>query len=260
VMRSFDPTPKSGQFANLFFASTGTYDPSADLLMPFGADAEPILFWKTVDKPARVPTFDEVKDKVEEAWRFREARVRAKKKAEEIEKAAHAAKGEALKILEGEAFKHPTWGSILTLENVARLIPKLGVAFDFTKQYEPYKVREEDIPYPRPNLVDRLTSLREPGDAVVVTDRPEKTYYVAVLLNRPQPSEDEFYKLYAKTPFQDSLLSRLEEERRLKYRQEILKQLRVEAGSKVSDRGNYVLDVDDETRRSLDLRGGEFGE
>jgi hypothetical protein len=244
---------KGEQFASTFFKTSGTYDPQEDFR--FTAEGSSYIYWRTEDKPAYIPKLDEVKDKVADAWRFIQARTRARKAAEEIEAKARAAGIEAQKVLDEIAFKNPERGKVITLENVARLLPQPNVQAGPTT-YDSFKVPEDQIPYPRADLVKQLSALREPGDSIVVTDRPEKTYYVATLLRRAEPVPEEFHRIYGRTPFNDKLFQRLESERRKQYRLAAIKQLRAESGS-VDAYGHFKLECDEDVRRTLDSnRGG----
>src|SRR5207302_3221886 len=115
---------------------------------------------------------------------------------------------------------------------------------------------EDLIPYPREDTLKQLTALKEPGEGVVLSDRPEKIYYVATLLKRAEPMEEEFHRIYAKTPRNDKLLDGLERDCRRQYREAAIKQLRAEAGP-IDQYGHFKFDIDEDVRRAVDNR--KFG-
>lgn len=235
--------------------ATNTFEPDDK---HFTRDQEQFVFWKTKDEPARTPKaeeFGKYRDKVLDAWRFMKARGRARQEADKIAAQARDAKAEALKILNEHQYKHLDRGMVIELSDVSRLESKPSPQAR-GKSYSAYTVSERLIPYPRPNLVEKLCSLSEPGDTVVVSDKPEKTLYVATLLRRAEPTEEEFYRVYQQAGNNmDNLLPQMEQERQQQYREKCLGQLRAEAsGGKVDSRGKLVLELDDETRKSFDVR------
>ena len=106
-----------------------------------------------------------------------------------------------------------------------------------------------------------LRDLKQPGDATVVKDRPEKHYYVSVLVSREEPTPEKFYTIYERTPrgtfLRDLLWSRFERERQEQFTRELLKQLRAEAGP-VDANGNFR--IDSAVREKIERRGGDEGE
>jgi hypothetical protein len=247
--------PRGRGFANMFFSGTasqhaGLYDGQEMSSLDSNA---PILYWRTEDKPAYVPKFDEVKAKVEAAWKFQKARALAKKAADDLAAKAKDAKAEATKVLTEEAYKHPDRGLVFELDNVALLLPKKQ-PFEAAEQYEPYRIPETQIAYPRPNMLEKFLALREPGETLVTSDRPDAIYYVVALVKRAAPSEREFYDLYRRTPTFDTLRARLEQERREDYVKTFLSHLRAEAGE-VDSEGNLV--VAEDPRKGADSRSDE---
>jgi hypothetical protein len=235
-------------FATLFFNETGTYKPQVVM----GDD--PYLYWKTEDKKAYVPSFDEARPKVEAAWRFEEARKLAMEEAKRIAEAVKEPKEgttaeRTLRDLgyeKGYRVFEPA-GAVAKLVEAPR-----GLALGNT-EYEPYRFAESQIAYPRPDTVDRLLKLQK-GEVTIVPDRPEKEYLVAVLLGREEPTLEKFHKVYEQTgnPFlRDVLWSRLSRERQQRFAADLLKQLRAEAAP-VDDNGNYK--VDPEVRKKVDRR------
>src|SRR5207249_4854669 len=127
-------------FAGLFFDNTPLYLPQPLL------SGDSFLYWKTEEKKAYTPNFAEAKPKVIEAWRYLKARDLARQEAKRIEDDArkHKSQGDGLKYLRDESAKHPGWGEMFSLGDIARLKPSLltGVT---GRQYEPFVLDQEKI-------------------------------------------------------------------------------------------------------------------
>jgi hypothetical protein len=234
---------KGKQFAQkLFFAqpaerwktfATQELNPSP---APATGDKKKFLYWKTEDQPAKVLSFAQAKPKVEEAWRMEKARVLAKAKADELAKQAREAHGDYLPIL-NEAGKH--YGAVFELPGVARWVKRsLGSRADPFAPYQRYTVPDDKIEYPPawPNFVDPLLAkLNEPGDTLVIGDRPKDVYYVVALAGRNPPSVRDFYKETARN--RDLLLAQMELERQKHYREAYIAQLEKEADLSINPEG-----------------------
>jgi hypothetical protein len=88
-----------------------------------------------------------------------------------------------------------------------------------------------------------LKNLQKPGDTTILEDQPQRTFYVAVLLKRIDPSVKDFSDVYKDTAVatnRDQLLDTLLRQQRDKYRDDFVKVLRIEAGA--DDQGHYNLD------------------
>src|SRR5262249_43234189 len=129
-----------------------------------------LVFWKTKDIPASTPgEYQEVRDQVIEAWKTQQARKLAREEADRIRKVvSNTSADKALAQLRKEAEGKPEWGSLISLDEVARQIPKL-TAREGPKTYEDYKVPRDKVPYPPENFVDLLLKLKE-GEASVIQD------------------------------------------------------------------------------------------
>jgi hypothetical protein len=220
--------PRGKQFYQLFFNPIKPYQAE---FWPFDRTSEePFLFWKTSDKAAYVPSFAEVKDQVEAAWKFAEARKLARKEAEEVaDKARQADRADA--ILQKTS---PNSEPVLTLDAVTRLRHRPLSRIGTSRQYEPYTVPEDKVEYPSSDFIDQLLSLKqEKGEALVLTNQPESIFYVAARVTGREPTLEEFYSSYrnaGSSPFgSDPMLSLLERERRQRYYASSLEQLRAEA-------------------------------
>jgi hypothetical protein len=236
-----DRLPKS------FFARTAAED------QEWKAATEPILFWKIKEEPATIPpSLDKVRDQVITAWKLNKARELAQKRADALAREVEsnksklqglselAARKEVRQQLEDIKTRHGLQS--FELGPVARLLERKAFRPDLPRDYEPYRVPEDRILHdPRSDFAtkfaDQLLGLKDKGvgSAVVVTDQPRETYYVAVLVAVDPPTPAQFWLTFrdeasSPTPRPTSLLGRLEQERRTQYRKEFLAQLRQQAG------------------------------
>jgi hypothetical protein len=231
---------------------------------------EPMLFWKTKDEAATTPTsLDKVRDQVVAAWHQQKARALAQKEAERIAAAVPGTKGNVLQLRDFAAREHL---QMFELGPIAKLMPRRTASPlpTLATEFESYRLPEDRIRYDpqdsafQKKFVDDLLSLKDqaPGTAKVLHDQPKDNYYVAVLVSKTPPPIASFYLTYridaagtsqAPDPMSgrppQSLLTRLEEEQRQKYRKEFTDQLRAQAGIDASNPSK-------EFRRGYDNRGG----
>jgi hypothetical protein len=235
------------------------------------------LYWKTAQKRGRQLAWDDVlaeanraqrqaevagaeaaaaqttvRAEVEKAWRLGYARKLAEEAAGKLKDKAAALKGDLSQLRDlakQEQAKVPGLQNLIEpreLDRVVRRKPRQGT------MYEPYRFPENLIPYARTSdflddlMKDRKTGKeREKGDAVVLEDEPKRTYYVAVILERQEPSYREFYQAYkdgapdARPP--DQLLAEFIQRRGEEYRRGVIHQLRFEAGV-TDESGIYPFD------------------
>jgi hypothetical protein len=203
---------------------------------PDTGEKKQFRYWKTDDQPAKVLSFAQAKPKVEEAWRMDKARALAKAKAEELAKQVREAHGDYLPLL-NEAGKQ--YGKVFDLTGVARWVKRAPTArADPLAPYQHYAVPEDTIEYPGlwPHFVDPLLkNLNEPGDTMVITNRPKDVYYVVALAGRNPPSVRDFYKETARN--RDLLLAQMELERQKDYRKDFITQLENEANLTINPEG-----------------------
>lgn len=238
--------------------------PGGSTFLFSGSGSSRILAWKTEDQKAYTPSFDEAKPKVEAAWRLQKARELAHKEAEAIAQAAMKKRdegGDAARWLRDEQVRHG--GTVFDVLTIAKLVKSMHPLAGLDTDYESFRFPETQIAYPRPGTVDILMEkLKKTGDATVFSDRPEKTYYVAVLTNRTEPTLSEFYKVYedTRTTFgvNDLLWRRFERERQEKFLADLLKNLRAEAKAPLDNNGLYVIDAD--IRKRVEGRSADSGE
>jgi hypothetical protein len=193
---------------------------------PMG-DTEKFLYWKSVDLAPEVTTFEVARPRVEEAWRLDKARPLAKADAEKIAEKARPAKGDAVKNLNDAALALKE--KVIDLPGIARLKVSLSAREMMGPRYEPYRDYLDKLPYAKGDFVDEvLEKLKQPGDVIVLSDRPEKTYYVVALAQRHGPSMYDFQ--------QGQLLGSLVADRRREYREQVRLALRAQARLTINDK------------------------
>lgn len=231
---------------------------------------EPMLYWRTEDKGALVLPFPQVRQDVERAWRLKKARALAREKAKEIAAQVKKLDGDISKVRdlveELNKDREPNQKIKLIEPDDLGLMARMMMEekqgrFGVPHRYVPYAFKEELVPYPRDNFVNELLKL-DKGGTTVLRDRPEKTLYVAVMTERNEPTPGEpsflaFYEAYKEgarggAGFSDPLLDRFIRERRHQYREDFIKQLRIEAGA-ANEQGEYRLNND--TREVVEGRG-----
>lgn len=115
---------------------------------------------------------------------------------------------------------------------LARRMPVPSAVAGAARQYQQPTISQEKIAFPGADLMDGLLNLRkEPrGAGAVLSDFPKAHFYVTSLLQRDEPSQDEFRRAYvgsmARAVESDRLLPELAMEDRLKFQRELIKQLR----------------------------------
>jgi hypothetical protein len=230
---------RAAEFADAIFNLQGTFSPGRfdlrDESNPFGPPIESYFVWLNEDLPARVRPLDAIRPEVVAAWRKEAARLLAKREAERIQ--AEITKRNA--PADAEKFLRETKaGEVFELNGIALMIPSGGVG----NKYQPYRPPVDRIAFPRVNFVEQLMTMKKPGDATVVRDRPEANYYVAVLLDRAEPKHDrEFADVFERTALRDSQLQQiLLFEQRNQFRRDVMRQMRVESGA-TDKEGRYSL-------------------
>jgi hypothetical protein len=247
ALRKRDPNLQPSEFVEQeLFVGLGTYEPRpvAEHRSAGDPTAPRILIWRTQDLPARTLKFEQVREKVVAAWREEKARQLARRYAERLrEELKGKGPAQAQRILAER--KHV--GEMFELNRVARLVPRRETREGVATLYDPYTVpedRRKEFPHAPLDLVDDLMTLEKSGDVTVIADAPVRTFYLAVLVTRDEPTIRQFETLYEKSPGKDSLLNNFLEERSLEYRQKLLEQLRREAVGKaelLDKQGQFVL-------------------
>jgi hypothetical protein len=201
-----EPKPKgfADQFSQ-FFQNPASYSPQP---WPLGGDSdESFVFWKTNDKPAYVPTFAEVENKVKDWWQVDKARELAKKDAEDLKAKAQGKPDAEAWLKDGTKHSEP----MFLLDDVAGLVKgRTPFSRGPSEAYQRYAIPLEKIEYPPDDLSDELVKMNEVGQVIVRSDRPKTTYYVFALVKRTRPSEFALYREYASGS--ESLLGNMEKE------------------------------------------------
>jgi hypothetical protein len=208
------------------------------------------VFFRFDDQPARVRPYADISKEVRDAWIFDQARKLAREAAKRINeeiKEKYPVPDLARRFLVEQKL-----GRLFDLDNVARLV---GPAFAqpgrrlFFGDYRPYQAPREFIAYPPPDFVDQLLKLKRRGESMVVADQPVRHFYIAVLREDPRPPDmkdfQDVYSLQMPSKFgspilQESLWDKMMGEKRRKYEQTLLEQLRSEATKSLRD-GEYDL-------------------
>jgi len=202
-----------------------------------------LIWWKTQDIPASTPSWPleaEVRKEVVEAWQLMEARERARREAERIRAKVHQTKpDEALQALRMVLADNPSWGGLIQFDEVGRQVAKPNPLAGDKKEYEPFKVPHDEIPYPPEDFVDQLLKLKE-GEAGLIQDRPSKTFYVVYVEKRSPPPSIEEVVAGRRRIGGDGLWDQATAEQRNQYIEAIKKELRREAG-KLNAQGRFEL-------------------
>jgi hypothetical protein len=209
------------------------------------------VLWKSKDLPAHIRPFDVVRKEVEDAWYTEQARKVARAKAQQINeelRKQNLAPDAAVQFLVQQNL-----GSVFQLNKISHLTaPEFNLPGQkpTTGDYRPYVPPRELLPYPPADFVDQLLKLKQRGDSLVFADKPVKNFYIAVLMENPQPPERrEFYDVYGQLSLDNLGLLPVQEEQlwykmmadqQRKFTQRIMEQLRAEATKDLQD-GEYVL-------------------
>lgn len=225
------------------------------------------VFWRSEDKPAHVRRFDMVRDEVRKAWYQEQARKLAREKAQQINeklKEQNLAPDVAVSFLTEQDL-----GTVFQLNKISHLeAPDFSLpgAKITAANYRVYQPPREFIPYPPADFVDQLLKLRKRGESLVMADKPVQHFYVAVLMEDPQPAERrEFYGAYRQTSAdslgllpspEEPLWSQMMADRQRTYARKLMEQMRAEATKDLQD-GDYVLP---ESVRNRSESSRDFGE
>jgi hypothetical protein len=225
------------------------------------------VLWKSEDLQAHVRPFDLVRNEVKDAWYLEQARKLAREKAQQINaelKKQNLAPDAAVQFLVQQNL-----GGVFQLDKVSHLTaPEFslpGQKFSAT-DYRPYAPPKEFVPYPPSDFVDQLLKLKKRGESLVMADKPVKHFYVAVLMEDPQPPErKEFYDAYSQPSMpsldfmpaqEEPLWYKMMTDRQRKFERKVLEQLRAEATKDLQD-GDYVLPDSVRTRTESSRDSGE---
>lgn len=202
------------------------------------------LYWKTGERAEYVPTFTEAEAQVKARWQFEKARALAKEEAERVAKkiSANATGGDAEMTLRDASPK--LGGKVFELDHVARLVQGQQEFMPTQappRGYNRYQVPQSKIEYSSAALTNKLLEMDKEGAAVVVHDRPEATYYVAVLVSKSTPYELTFLS-EARNP--DDLLTWYDRDTKAREeaRKSFVKQLEAQARLTIDKKALKGLD------------------
>jgi hypothetical protein len=206
------------------------------------------MFWRIQDKPARTHSFEEVRDEILQAWKTEQARVLAKKEAQRIVNELKQRKGTPADAVRFLREQKKEGDQLIELNRVARQVPisDFLVGARNPRRFKPFQLPPKTIAYPSSDMLDKILAMQEPGDATVVTDRPQMHFYVTVLMERDVPSVREFAEIYREPVSlermgdEPTLWQQIIADKREEMHQKLMEQLRAEAG-KVDDQGNLVI-------------------
>lgn len=261
-IESYRDAPQAPEFWQLFFQGNGTYETtrwSPDERM-FQNDPsrwifskEPYLIWRSEDLAPRDRTLAEVTPEIIKAWKLQKARRLARAEAEKISEEAKkktwpTSYNDLVRESKGYlAALAPSKkdSDLKELSGVTRILPQNTTGPGQSKVYQAFRIPTDIIPYPRNNLVEQLLSLKKPGETMVFRDRPENTFYVALLLSRAEPGPQEFKKIYenasSRSKEPDTLWQIFLDQYSKDFRIETMKKLRSEASGKLDDNGRIPI-------------------
>jgi hypothetical protein len=131
------------------------------------------------------------------------------------------------------------------LPNVAKLVEKLTPTAQPTGggSLSRYAIPTTQVEYSDEKMVNELLKLEAPGQAIIVPDRPEAQYFVAVLVQKIPAYEENFVRDARQSDSlfggyqQDSLLDWYEKEtkEREEHRKRCLERLRADAGWRLDE-------------------------
>ena len=200
------------------------------------------LFWRTEDIKAEERAYSQIRDEVVAAWKLDKARALARDRAEKLEAEVNKMKATPA---DAERFLKEQKLASFELDNVVQFtVPEREVHFRSETTYSRYKVPEDKtdlIPYPPQDLAKQLVKLARPGDTTVIVDLPAKTFYVALLVDRTEPSLSDFKSVYARSPNSDPMYMELIGRRREEYRKSVMEQIRRDAGAALDKEGRFKL-------------------
>ena len=194
--------------------SPGREVPSSGFFRPQtypGRDFPLCLVYRTQEQspePLRDPNSAESKVKVEAAWRRKQARELARKAAEELAAKAQSLGGNALELAPKLTQLHTDFArsfaspeaqarvKFFALDDVAPVVETSGVGIMAQRGAGGYSMKETaDIPFPTQSMVEEVVKAKDKplGTAIVLTDEPGDTAYVAVLADRQTKSVDDFF-------------------------------------------------------------------
>jgi hypothetical protein len=231
------------RYADMFFSNKPVYAverfPSSPFRGPeddldWKSAPESFLWWKLEDQPAKRVSLDqpEVRKEVERAWKLQKARELAKKEAEKLAIESRETRGDVRKLMDLALLRGK---DLIVLPPMSKLMQQPSFRPEAAYIYDLPRIPDDKVPYAGREFANKLLVLKEKekGDTTVVADQPEGVFYVAVLVDRREPSLDEFFRVYkdaaADSVRRDPLMMIYEQERQVQYFKDVMEQLRLEA-------------------------------
>ena len=264
----FSPGPKP-DFVKEITSTSGVYDPkrlsSGGVVQGNGSpndqnayfswmlsSEDRYVFWLSADERAHEISYDQARPEVVNAWKFQEARKLALIEANRIkaEAKAQASPLEAVKYLRDQK-----GGEVFELAGVSRLVSPPTANPGISHPYVRYSFPPDKIAYPPSDLLDRLMGLEKPGQTLIFKDQPEKEFYVTVLEERMVPGvkDKDFLDAFSdatqpgkKQLWDDFFVA----ERERDYQNNLMRQLRAEAGPIDEATGNLVVNTTKQEQRT----------
>ena len=210
------PGPKPKPEETKESGSYSVYEPR--FLIPRENAAHLAMIWKAEENPGYVPTFDEARDRVVQAWRREKARELARQHAEQLAERIRQRRQDEHRPIEDvltELKGQPEFVELTRLETVElrryEWLP-LGSPITGLEPVAPGPLlRPVSSPpvvdYPDSNFLDQAyQQLRQPGDVWITTNQPADKVYVLVLLQpRREPTPQEFEADYLKRPYAERI-------------------------------------------------------
>jgi hypothetical protein len=205
-------------------------------LPPLTPETPRYRYWRSDETADTEQSFEDARSQVVQYWRQREARKKARAEADSLLANVKGAnlpeRNGTLDYLRGLSASKGL-GGVVDIPDVSRQ-PKL----DPRHGQIPYQPDPAKIRYPRDNFVDVLMRLEKAGDAIVLSDRGEAKFYVAVLLSRKLPDMNDFLKAYGGAdPTAYGLWAMDMQDRTEAFRKKVMEQLRREASPDSVDAG-----------------------
>jgi hypothetical protein len=179
-----------------------------DLLRMFG-NAQPskqILYWKTEQQPERTPqTLDDVKDAVEAAWLAEQMRPKLEQRAKtlmaDITAMRSQGKPDADRLLKDypgmkdhvllkrfQSFPLGTEEVLMPAPLPTRRTQQAETQASFWQRLRQQAAPDGVLEYPPEDFIEQvMTSLKQPGDMVIIPNKPKKVYYLIYLRDRKEP-------------------------------------------------------------------------
>lgn len=259
LLKAFNDDPKTiyrsgkSRMAETLFVQSAPGVYNVDSRSVGTSNVGSVLFWRTLDEREREPTgLSEVRDQVEAAWRFIEARELAREEAKVLnEKIAEKAKSQDPKLIAKE-LADTTYGPE---KKKLRVFQLRGNALEGLVSTDPTPLEPnfgsenrslipvDKVAFPTTGFLNDIFSLEKPGETKVLMDQPVNHFYLVLLQERNNKSVADVMSEYANAMSPDSFwmeaaLGKQQQE----YQDMVIRELRAIADPKNLDKeGRYKL-------------------